>query len=83
MPLAAGVHKPLMGITPKNSLADFTSKVILANSLCPYSERLSKWQRPCQDPQEADNGVSNPQTKAVSSAICAPSHTADDMALVG
>jgi hypothetical protein len=25
MPLAAGVHKPLMGITPKNSLADCTS----------------------------------------------------------
>jgi hypothetical protein len=25
MPLASGVHKPLMGITPKNSLADCTS----------------------------------------------------------
>lgn len=83
MPLAAGVHKPLMGITPKNSLVNVLQTVIPAKSLCPYSERLSKWQRPCQDPQKADNGVSKPQTKAVLSAICAPSHTADDTAMGG
>ena len=83
MPLAAGVHKPLMGITPKTRLRMILQKVTLAKGLCPYSERLSKWQRPCQDPQNMDNGVPMPQAKVVSSAICAPSHTADNTALGG